>query len=67
MKVLITLLLLASCADGTSHKAESESEFAMTCEYVADRYLYRCENLEAICYQKLADRGGVSCKFKELK
>ena len=64
MKYLLLLVLFASCC-GNSANSES-SKFSMTCVEVSSNLeIFRCENLESVCYVDTEyKRGGISCKFK---
>jgi hypothetical protein len=65
--IIITLILLAGCETPRAKQIREaqESEHHIKCFDVgSNRFLYRCENQEVICYKY---NDGLQCKFKELK
>lgn len=58
MKYLMLLFILAGCEE-----ASSSTKYEASCVGIAHR-LFRCENIEAICYMHWG-AGGVSCFLKE--
>ena len=62
MRLLITILILASCNKQKQYdNPKPVNEMDMVCEMVG--HLYRCENVEVICYESK----GISCHFKEVQ
>jgi len=69
MKVLsiLTLFILTSCvADKDSDTPmTADREFVFDCEDLG-AYLWRCENIETICYKYASrDGSGLQCHFKQ--
>lgn len=62
MKVLILSMFLISCVP----EKINNPVFGMECFKISEGIsLYRCENVEAVCYTRAAGESGVTCKFKE--
>lgn len=65
MKLLITILVLASCNNQKQYdNPKSVNEMEMVCEKVGD-FMYRCENAEVVCYKYFTYN--IQCHFKEVQ
>ena len=66
--MIIFIGIFSSCDKGNTNNNRNDKKpsiYTMICESVSPgTSTYRCENKEAVCYNKSSFRGGLSCKFK---